>query len=229
MSDNRLIVALDVADALTGLTIAQKIGEHVNFYKIGLAMLTGGGLALANELKDQHGKRILLDLKLYESAGTIETAVRGLARNGIDALTVHGDPHVVRAAKEGASGTAMQIYAVTMLSSLGRADLDANLMRDGDPGELAAERAARAFDAGADGVICAAGYVARVRALSEAAERLIVAPNIRVGGSSRGEDFASAPPRDTLTRGADHIVIGQMVTGARDPAGAARSILAEIA
>ena len=36
----------------------------VSFYKIGLGMLTGGGLALANELKDEHGKRIFLDMKL---------------------------------------------------------------------------------------------------------------------------------------------------------------------
>lgn len=229
MPDDRLIVALDVADALTGLTIAQKIGDQVGHYKIGLAMLTGGGLALANELKDQHGKRILLDLKLYDTAATIETAVRGLARNGIDALTVHGDPDIVRAAKEGASGGAMQIYAVTVLSTLDRDALDANLMRPGEPGDLAAERAARAFEAGADGVMCAAGYVSRVRALSEAAERLIVAPNVRSGDASQGAAFSSAPPRDALTQGANHIVVGRRVTDAPDPARAVRSILTEIA
>ena len=60
MPDDRLIVALDVADALTGLTIAQKIGDQVGHYKIGLAMLTGGGLALANELKQDHGKPVIV-------------------------------------------------------------------------------------------------------------------------------------------------------------------------
>ena len=49
--DNRLIVALDVPDAVSGLDLAQKLGDSVSFYKIGLGMLTGGGLALANELK----------------------------------------------------------------------------------------------------------------------------------------------------------------------------------
>jgi orotidine-5'-phosphate decarboxylase len=29
-------------------------------------MLTGGGLALANELKHEHGKRIFLDMKLFD-------------------------------------------------------------------------------------------------------------------------------------------------------------------
>ena len=36
---------------------------------------------------------------------TVEAAVRGLTRFDIDFLTVHGDPHVVRAAKQGAAGT----------------------------------------------------------------------------------------------------------------------------
>ena len=58
MSDDRLIVALDVPNVVQGLDLAGKIGDAVSFYKIGLGMLTGGGLALANELKQEHGKRI---------------------------------------------------------------------------------------------------------------------------------------------------------------------------
>ena len=66
------------------------------FYKIGLGMLTGGGLALAQELKDEHGKRVFLDMKLFDIGATVEAAVRGLARFDLDFLTVHGDPQVVR-------------------------------------------------------------------------------------------------------------------------------------
>ena len=45
MSDDRLIVALDVPHAVAGLELTQKLGDAVSFYKIGLGMLTGGGLA----------------------------------------------------------------------------------------------------------------------------------------------------------------------------------------
>ena len=58
MSDDRLIVAMDVPNVLEGLELAKTLGDSVSFYKIGLGMLTGGGLALANELKQEHGKRI---------------------------------------------------------------------------------------------------------------------------------------------------------------------------
>ena len=67
-ADDRLIVALDVPNLLQGLQLAATLGNAVSFYKIGLGMLTGGGLALANELKSEHGKRIFLDLKLFEVA-----------------------------------------------------------------------------------------------------------------------------------------------------------------
>lgn len=90
--DDRLIVALDGGNAVTGLALAERIGDAASFYKIGLGMLTGGGLALARELKDEHGKRIF-DMKLFDIGATVEAAVRGLASFDLDFLTVHGDPH----------------------------------------------------------------------------------------------------------------------------------------
>jgi len=108
MSDDRLIVALDLPDALSALKLTETLGDAVSFYKIGLGMLTGGGLALAGELKHEHGKRIFLDMKLFDIGATIEAAVRGLARFDLDFLTVHGDPHVVRAAKGGDRGQAAE-------------------------------------------------------------------------------------------------------------------------
>ena len=83
MPDDRLIAALDVPNALAGLALAQTLGDAVSFYKIGLGMLTGGGFALANELKAEMGKRIFLDLKLFDIPATIEAAVRGIAQYDI--------------------------------------------------------------------------------------------------------------------------------------------------
>ncbi|MGB1208284.1 MAG: orotidine 5'-phosphate decarboxylase / HUMPS family protein, partial [Paracoccaceae bacterium] len=171
-TDDRLIVALDVADALTGLKLAQDLGDAVGFYKIGLGMLTGGGLALANELKAEQGKRIFLDMKLFDIGATVEAAVRGLAQFDLDFLTVHGDPHVVRAAKEGAAGKDLKILAVTILTSLDRADLDASCIKAGNITDLVQERAGQAFMNGADGVIASPQEAALIRALPEADGKL---------------------------------------------------------
>ena len=111
MGDERLIVALDLPNPHAGLKIVSTLGEYVSFYKIGLGMLTTGGLGLANELKSEYGKKIFLDLKLFDIGQTVENAVRGIANFELDFLTVHGDPQVVKAAKEGASGKKLKILA----------------------------------------------------------------------------------------------------------------------
>lgn len=225
--DDRLIVALDVPNALAGLELANTLGDAVSFYKIGLGMLTGGGLALANELKQDHGKRIFLDMKLFDIGATVEAAVRGLAQFDLDFLTVHGDPHVVRAAKEGAAGSDLKILAVTILTSLDRADLDAGLMQSGDLHDLTVERAARAYEAGADGVIASPREAAAIRALP--GSRLIVTPGVRPAGAALGDQKRVETPAAALAAGADHIVVGRPVWQAADPRTAAQAILAEIA
>ncbi|MFG6498777.1 MULTISPECIES: orotidine-5'-phosphate decarboxylase [unclassified Sulfitobacter] len=228
MSDDRLIVALDVPHAVAGLELAEKLGDAVGFYKIGLGMLTGGGLALANELKKEHGKRIFLDMKLFDIGATVEAAVRGLAQFDLDFLTVHGDPHVVAAAKQGAAGTDMKILAVTILTSLDRADLDAALIQPGDLGDLVLTRAGRALDAGADGVIASPQEAAAIRALPEAGGKLIVTPGVRPQGAALGDQKRVATPWQAITDGADHIVVGRPIWQAEDPAAAARAVLQEI-
>jgi orotidine-5'-phosphate decarboxylase len=228
MSDDRLIVALDVPHAVAGIELTQKLGDTVSFYKIGLGMLTGGGLALANELKQEHGKRIFLDMKLFDIGATVEAAVRGLAQFDLDFLTVHGDPHVVRAAKEGAAGKDLKILGVTILTSLDRADLDNSLIKEGDIADLVCERAARAFEAGADGVIASPNEAALIRALPEAEGRLIVTPGVRPAGADKGDQKRIATPSSAIEAGADHIVVGRPIWKAENPRGAAQAILDEL-
>lgn len=224
--DDRLIVALDVPNAVAGLDLAERLGDAVDFYKIGLGMLTGGGLALAQELKAEHGKRIFLDMKLFDIGATVEAAVRGLARFDLDFLTVHGDPHVVRAAKEGASGSSLKILGVTILTSLERADLDAGMIQPGELHEITVERAARAFDAGADGIICSPREAQAIRALPNA--RLIVTPGVRPAGAALGDQKRVETPASAIAAGVDHIVVGRPVWQAADPRAAAQAILAEM-
>lgn len=229
MADDRLIVALDVPDVLAGLALARRLGDDVTFYKIGLGLLTGGGLALARELKDEYGKRMFLDLKLFDIPATIRSAVRGLSRLDLDFLTVQGDPSVVGAAAEGAAGTPLSILAVTFLTSSDRSDLDAAMIETGDVADLAVERARRAFLAGADGVIASPRDAAAIRGLSEARGRLIVCPGIRTS-SHRGDDQKrTATPGDAIAAGADHIVVGRPIHAAADPLAAVQAIRRDLA
>lgn len=228
-SHDRLIVALDVPNVVQGLDLVAKLGDTASFYKIGLGMLTGGGFALANELKQEQGKRVFLDMKLFDIGATIEAAVRGIAQYDLDFLTVHGDPQVVRAACEGKRGKELKILAVTVLTSLDRADLDANLIKPGDIHDITLERAAKALEAGADGVIASPQEAAMIRALPQAAGRLIVTPGVRPSGAASGDQKRIATPAKAIADGANHIVVGRPIWQAADPAAAARAIVAELA
>lgn len=227
-ADDRLIVALDVPNALAALELTEKLGDAVSFYKIGLGMLTGGGLALANELKQEHGKRIFLDMKFFDIGATVEKAVRGIAQFDLDFLTVHGDPYVVKAAKEGAGGKDLKILAVTILTSLDREDLNGALIKEGDIADIVQERAGRAFAAGADGVIASPREAAMIRALPESAGKLIVTPGVRPTGAALGDQKRVETPASALKAGADHLVVGRPIWQADDPRAAAQAILSEI-
>ncbi len=228
MSDDRLIVALDVPNIVAGLDLASRLGSSVSFYKIGLGMLTGGGLALANELKHEHGKRIFLDMKFFDIGATVEAAVRGIAQYDLDFLTVHGDPHVVAAAKQGAAGSNLKILAVTILTSLDRADLDRSMYKPGDVQDLVVERAGRAFEAGADGVIASPQESGLIRALPESNGCLIVTPGVRPAGADTGDQKRITTPAQAIMNGSDHIVVGRPIWKAADPRAAADAIVREM-
>jgi orotidine-5'-phosphate decarboxylase len=227
MSDDRLIVGLDLPDAAAARAMVAALGDEVRFYKVGLGLVPVGGLELAAELRAA-GKRVFLDLKLFDIGATVTAAVRALATLGPDFLTVHADPHVVRAAVAGRTGPT-RILAVTVLTSLDRADLDEALIVPGAVADLVIERARRAFAAGADGIIASPNEAARLRALPEAAGKLIVTPGIRPAGSAAGDQKRIATPAAALAAGADHIVVARPILTAPDPRAAAAAILAEIA
>lgn len=226
-ADDRLIVALDVPTAPEALELAEKLGETVSFYKIGLGMLTGGGLACAMELKEM-GKRVFLDMKLFDIGNTVEAAVSGLAQFNLDFLTVHGDPHVVRAATRARGDSDLKILAVTILTSLDRSDLDESMIVDGEPQSLVVERARRAMEAGADGVIASPQEAAMIRDLRQANGKLIVTPGVRPQGTDVGDQKRVTTPYQAIKDGADHIVVGRPVVRAPDPLAAVRAIVEDM-
>ena len=228
MPDDRLIVALDVQNVIAGLELVKQLDTAVSFYKIGLGMLTSGGLALANELKGEYGKRIFLDLKLFDISATIEAAVKGISKLDIDFLTVHGDPSVVTAAKNGAAGSNLKILAVTILTSLDRKDLDASMIKNGDIKDLVSERASRAFEAGADGVIASPQECVSIRELPNSKNKLIVTPGIRPVGTDFGDQKRVSTPKEAILNGADHIVVGRPIVNAINKKLATAKILDDI-
>ena len=223
---DRLIVALDAPDAGEAERLVAAIGDAARFYKIGLELACGGGLALVPKLAAA-GKQVFVDLKLHDIPNTVERATAQTARLGAAFLTVHGYPETMRAAVAGAAGSRLKLLAVTVLTSSDDADLAEAGYALG-VAALAERRAVQARSAGIDGLVCAVAEAPALRrAIGDAL--LLVTPGIRPAGAEVGDQKRAATPAQAIRAGADWLVVGRPITQAADPRAAAELIVAEIA
>ena len=225
-ADPRLIVPLDFPTAEAARAAVARLGEAVNFYKVGLELFATDGMAVARELKAA-GKQVFLDWKLHDIPTTVQKATAAIAGAGCDFLTVHGEPQVMAAAVRGRAGAPLKILAVTVLTSLDDADLKE--MGYAESARALAERRIRqAIAAGCDGVVASPHEAALARRLG-GPEFLVVTPGVRPDWSAKNDQARAATPAEALQAGASHIVCGRPITAADDPHAAALRVVSEMA
>jgi orotidine-5'-phosphate decarboxylase len=223
---DRLIVALDVATPEEARALVAKLGDTVGFYKIGLELAMAGGLDLARELV-RNGKRVFLDMKLLDIENTVERATRNAAAIGATFLTVHAlDLKTLRAAMAGKAGTSLGILGVTVLTNLDAADLREQGIA-ATAADLVARRAGLAREAGCEGVVASGHEAASVRAVV-GPRMAIVTPGIRLPGEAVGDQARVAAPEQAIAAGADYLVVGRPINGARDRAHAVEAFVRSI-
>jgi orotidine-5'-phosphate decarboxylase len=225
---DRLFVALDVPTVAEARRLVVALGDSVACYKIGLELLFGGGLALAEELK-RAGKAIFLDMKLLDIPNTVEKATAGVAGLGLDFLTIHGtDSKTLAAAVKGRGTANIRLLAVTVLTSLDRIDLVEQGIAAMSPADLVVHRARLAKAAGCDGVIASGQEAGAVRA-ALGPGFLIVTPGIRLDAGPSGDQARVVTPAAAIAAGASHLVVGRPITAASEPRAAAGRFVDEIA
>jgi orotidine-5'-phosphate decarboxylase len=224
---DRLIVALDLADAEAAEEMVARLGATVSFYKIGMELIYGGdGLALAERLIAS-GKRVFIDLKLHDIPNTVERATRQISRLGATFLTVHGYPQTMRAAKAGAAGSGLKVLGVTVLTSADDADLRDSGYAYGVR-DIVSRRARQAREAGIDGLVLSPRELRQTRrAVSR--DFLLVTPGIRPAGGAMDDQKRIMTPGQAIADGADYLVVGRPITRASDPQASATAIGEEMA
>ena len=221
----RLILALDVAEAAAARDLVERLGDAVQFYKMGLELFMAGGYFELLDWLVAKKKKVFVDLKFFDVPETVRSAVRALAGRGATFATVHGNQAIMEAA--GREKGDLKILAVTVLTSLDRGDLD-DLGFQCDVEKLVLSRARRALEAGCDGIVSSGLEAPMIR--RELGSRLmVVTPGIRpvenkpVDDQKRTVDVAQA-----FRNGADYIVIGRPIRQAPDPRAAALAVQATI-
>ena len=225
-SRDRLIFAMDVADASEARQTVEQLGDSVTFYKIGLELFMAGGYFELLDWMVARDKKLFVDLKFFDIPATVAAAVKRLNGRGVTFTTVHGNQAIMEAAA--AAKEDVKVLAVTVLTSLDRGDLD-DLGFQCDVQQLVLSRAKRALATGVDGVV-SSGMEAEMLRNHLDHKLLVVTPGIRPVDNRPSDDQKRVlTPTAAFQAGADYIVVGRPIRDAADPRAAAERIHAEIA
>ena len=232
--DPRLYCALDTVDLARARHLARQLAGIVDGVKLGLEFFTANGPAGVRAIQ-QEALPVFLDLKFHDIPNTVAGGMQAAAALGVAIVTVHagGGAAMLQAARDAARAGATSaqvappaVVGITVLTSLAEDDLVAVGQRGPLPEQV--ERLADlSLQSGLDGVVCSAREAALLRRrLGPGA--LLVVPGLRPVWAEAQDQKRVVTPGDAVRLGANVLVVGRPITGARDPADAARRIAAEM-
>jgi orotidine-5'-phosphate decarboxylase len=222
------IIALDFPRAELALAMVDRLGDACKFYKVGAELFTSAGPQIVQTLRAL-GKDVFLDLKFHDIPNTVRGATRSAAAIGAKLVTVHatGGREMLEAAVEGA-GANCGVLGVTILTSIDAAMLRTAWGRKslevyGEVLRLAGECA----DAGAHGVVCSGLEAQKIGAKYGDKLKLLV-PGIRPAGGRTDDQKRTVTAAEAARAGANYIVLGRMITEAKDPKSELKSVMTTI-
>jgi orotidine-5'-phosphate decarboxylase len=222
-----IIIALDLESAAQARSLVKTLGDSVGFYKVGMELYAAAGMDYARELADS-GKRVFLDLKMYDIPETVKRAVKQVAKTNVEFLTIHARLSVMQAAMDGRAESRLKLLGVSVLTSMDDQDLLVDSGHSDKVGDLVALRSRNAIAVGIDGIVCSPLEVAMVRGVTSG-KTILVTPGVRSRVGAASDQKRIATPAEAVAAGADYIVIGRQVTRAEDPVAEIVRIRQEIA
>lgn len=227
------IIALDFSSRKAVEDFLERFENEELFVKIGIELYYQEGPSIVSFVKSK-GHKIFLDLKLHDIPNTVENAMRGIAKLGVDMVNVHaaGGTQMIQAAKRGLiagtseGNTIPQLIAVTQLTSTTDESMKVEQLIPVSLIESVIHYAKIAYSAGADGVVCSALEVEALNTVLPK-EFLKVTPGIRPISSDMNDQKRVTTPSLAKSYGSTHIVVGRPITQANDPKAAYDAIVKE--
>ena len=220
---DRLIVAVDLSSRDEILRLVDELQGAAGVFKIGLQAFIANGPELVREVVAR-GARVFLDLKIHDIPNTASHAVAEAASLGVAMLTVHtgGGEAMLRACATNAT----LVLGVTVLTSLDDMELARVGINDA-PVDHAVRLAKLANGAGLRGVVASPLEIGAIREAC-GADLVIVTPGIRASGADTGDQRRTLTAREAVAAGADYIVVGRPITGAKNRRAAALEVVGSI-
>lgn len=224
-----IIVALDVPTREEALATVERVGDDIDFYKVGSQLFTRAGPDIVRLLRDR-GKSVFLDLKFHDIPNTVASAVAAATELGVELLTLHasGGSAMLRAAREAAGPDGPALLAVTLLTSFTASDVEEVWGKElRSLREEVARLSTLAAEADLNGIVASA-LEAEALKRKHGSSFLVVTPGIRPTGSDERDQARTATPAEAVNAGADYLVVGRPITEAPEPRAIVASILEEI-
>lgn len=227
---DRLILALDVPDMETAISLLDKLRGKVGMVKVN--SLASACPEIVQEIKNR-GLKVWRDLKHFDIPGTVANFITADINAGVDMTTVHalGGKKMMEAAvieRFVKSAYDMKIIGITVLTSYDQDTFNKELGIPGEIQETVKRLALLAESAGLDGVVASPKEAKMLRAILKP-ETWIITPGITPFFATKRDDQARvATPKQAIMDGADCIVVGSAILKAENPTEAADKIVAEI-
>jgi len=225
----KLIAAADGLNIAQCLSLVSKVGTRMYAIKIH-DLYDKGGSVVVSRLRSDGAERVWVDAKLHDIPKTVENRTRALISAGANIITVHasGGTEMMKAAVEVASTKGVEIYAITILTSL--SEKECQKIYGEIPSIMALQLALMAKDAGVQGIVCSPHEVKQLSDHSDLRNLGLkfVVPGIRSVGTNTNDQKRFDTPAATIKAGATHLVIGRQITQAQDPKSALDAIEQEI-
>jgi orotidine-5'-phosphate decarboxylase len=229
MSDPKIIVALDYADATAALAMADQIDPQRARVKVGKELFTRAGTEVVEALVKK-GFDVFLDLKYHDIPHTVAKACAAAADLGVWMVNVHtlGGGAMMEAAKAAIERSAHKplLIGVTLLTSMDETTFH-QIGLTGSMPDTVARLARLAKESGLDGVVCSA-QEARLLKSQLGQDFKLITPGIRPAGSAVGDQHRIMTPEQAINAGSDYLVIGRPITGASSPMSALADIEASL-
>lgn len=227
---NPIFCAVDTTDLARAQELAGKLKGHIYGLKLGLEFFMARG-ADGYQKMASFGMPLFLDVKLHDIPNTVAGALSSLLQLKPAFVTVHtaGGHAMMRAAADAAAKagkTRPKLLGVTVLTSMDKNDLSA-VGQETDTGKQVLRLAELAKESGLDGVICSPEEVKSLRA-ALGPDFILMVPGIRPTWAAANDQKRVMTPKEAMQAGATYLVIGRPITGADDPADAAKKIVSEI-
>lgn len=229
----KLVLALDVSSWDEAKVLVRDLARSVGVFKVGKQLFTRIGPDVVRFIHDQ-GAQVFLDLKFHDIPNTVYEACLAACELGVKMLNVHasGGLEMMKAAARARVAAKSkinmnQILAVTVLTSLNENSLHAELKVSGSVSDHVLHLAKLAKASGLNGVVASPHEIVTIRDVC-GSDFTILTPGVRPAWAAEGDQKRVMTPKQAIQAGADYIVVGRPITGAKDKVGAAKKILEEM-